>query len=688
MPSKHRSPKLNPALRISLIYLAFGTVWILFSDKILANIGDRTLVTTLSILKGWLYVIITSTILYYLIRKNFDEIVMTRRQVSESENRHRSILRTAMDGFWLMDTQGRILEVNETLCRMLGYSAPELEVKCISDLEANETPEAAAAHFQKIMAQGEDRFESRLRRKDGSLIDVEVSAQYQPIDDGRIVAFIRDITERKLIEIALVNSEERYRILFEMALDAVMMLDCETGQVIEANSSALRMYGYTSEEFMQLKPFDLSAEPAKTERSIRNKETVIHLRWHRKKDGTVFPVEITDCFFEYLGRKVHVAVIRDITELHRAGQEKLKIEKMESLGVLAGGIAHDFNNILAVILGNISLSRIQMRDPDKVAQRLEDAEKATMRAKDLTLQLLTFSRGGDPVKKIIKVSSLLEEAAGFAIHGSAVKCEFILPDDLWPVEADEGQLSQVIHNLVINAIQAMPNGGTITVAAHNVETQSEGNKFVKISVADTGTGIPDDILPKIFDPYFTTKQQGSGLGLASCFSIIRKHDGKIRAVSTLGKGTTFYISLPAAEPAEPAEPAASPDLNHGKGRVLVMDDEEMVREITKSMLEEFGYLVECAENGSEAVELYRRRSDEGTPFAAVIMDLTIPGGIGGKEAITSLIQIDPNVKTIVSSGYATDPVMANYREYGFSGVLSKPYRLQDMSRVLQELLKD
>jgi PAS domain S-box-containing protein len=688
MPPRLKTPAKNPALRISLIYLAFGIIWILFSDRIVATLGDRDLIITISILKGWFYVLITSTILYFLIRRNFDDIVSSRRQLSESEERHRTILQTAMDGFWLMDTKGCILEANETLCRILGYSASELEAKCITDLEANETAADVNAHFQKIMVRGEDRFVSRLRRKDGSLVDVEVSAKHLPMEDGRIVAFIRDITERKRIEDALTHSEERYRKLFEMELDAVLMLDWETGRVLEANSSALRMYGYTPEEFMQLRNADLSAEPAVTEKSIRNEETVVPLRWHRKKDGTVFPVEITGSYFDYHGSKVHVAAIRDITELHRARQEMLKTEKLESLGVLAGGIAHDFNNILSVILGNISLSRIQVHDPDKVAQRLEDAENATVRAKDLTQQLLTFSRGGDPVKKVVNVGRLLREAAGFAIHGSVVTCEFYLADDLWTVEADEGQLSQVIHNLVINAIQAMPKGGTISVAARNAESRSEGHKFVKISVADTGTGIPDDLLPKIFDPYFTTKQQGSGLGLASCFSIIRKHDGKIRVESTLGKGTTFHISLPAAEQADTADPAASPEVNRGKGRVLVMDDEEMVREITKSMLEECGYLVECAKNGSEAVELYVRRLREGTPFAVVIMDLTIPGEVGGREAITSLLQIDPKAKAIVSSGYATDPVMANYREYGFSGVLSKPYRVEEMSEVLQEVLKD
>jgi PAS domain S-box-containing protein len=688
MPRKHNTPMMNPAVRISLIYLAIGALWILISDRITATFGDRDLIITISILKGWFFVLFTSTILYYLIGKNFDDIVTSRRRVSEGEDRHLTILQTAMDGFWLTDMQGRILEVNETICRMLGYSASELEARNIADLEANETVEDINDHFEKIQARGEDRFVSRFHRKDGSLVDVEVSAKYLLIEDGRMVAFIRDITERKLIEDALTSSEKRYHILFEMELDAVFMLDWETGRVMEANASALRMYGYSAEEFMQLKNVDLSAEPAVTEKSARNKDAVIPLRWHRKKDGTIFPVEITGSYFEYMGHKVHVAVIRDITELHRARQEKLKTEKLESLGVLAGGIAHDFNNILSVILGNISLSRIQMHDPDKVAQRLEDAENATVRAKDLTQQLLTFSRGGDPVKKVVNLSSLLREAAGFAIHDSVVTCEFYLADDLWPVEADDGQLSQVIHNLMINAIQAMPNGGTITIAARNIETRAEKNRFVKISVTDTGTGIPDDLLQKIFDPYFTTKQQGSGLGLASCFSIIRKHAGKIRVESTMGKGTTFHISLPAAEQVEAAEPAASPEVKRGKGCVLVMDDEEMVREITKSMLEECGYLVECVENGSEAVELYERRSREGTPFAAVVMDLTIPGGMGGKEAIASLLQIDPEVKAIVSSGYATDPVMANYREYGFRGVLCKPYRLQEMGRVLEELLKE
>jgi signal transduction histidine kinase/ActR/RegA family two-component response regulator len=450
-------------------------------------------------------------------------------------------------------------------------------------------------------------------------------------------------------------------------------------ELVEAKDDALALQ-FSADQMVDTKCFLERINYLKAHKEEQSREEIT------LKDGRIFDrysAPMTGADGKYHGR---VWYFRDITELQRTRQEMLKTEKLESLGVLAGGIAHDFNNILAAILGNISLARIQAHDQKKLAQRLEDAENATARAKDLTQQLLTFARGGDPVKKVIKVSSLLKEAAGFASHGSGVKCIFVLADNLWPVEADEGQLSQVIHNLVLNAIQAMPNGGKITVIANNAEPLSGGKKFVKISVEDTGTGIPDDLLPKIFDPYFTTKQQGSGLGLASCFSIISKHDGKIRVESVLGKGTTFHISLPAAEQREETEPATRLEVVRGKGRVLVMDDEEMVREMLIESLEELGYLAESTEDGGAAVELYRKRQEEGTPFAAVIMDLTIPGGIGGKEAISSLRQIDPNVKAIVSSGYATDPILANCREYGFSGVLSKPYSLQSLSKVLQELL--
>jgi PAS domain S-box-containing protein len=379
-------------------------------------------------------------------------------------------------------------------------------------------------------------------------------------------------------------------------------------------------------------------------------------------------------------------IARDITQLRQAGEEMIKTQKLESLGILAGGIAHDFNNILTAILGNVSLARIQMHDLEKATKRLEEAENATARAKDLAQQLLTFARGGEPVKKIVEISGLLKEAVGFALRGANVRCDFALADDLWPVEADEGQLVQVIHNLALNAVQAMPDGGTVTIGARNFISAQEGNRFVKISIADTGTGIPEHHLQRIFDPYFTTKQQGSGLGLATCYSIIRKHGGKIRATSTQGKGSTFHISLPATEHECALEPDSRAAVSHGNGRVLVMDDNEDIRAVAQAILEELGYGVECVADGADAVELYLQQREQGTPFSAVILDLTVPGGVGGKEAIARLLKADPDVKAIVSSGYSTDPVMANYKECGFSAVLSKPYRPQEMSKVLQELL--
>lgn len=384
-------------------------------------------------------------------------------------------------------------------------------------------------------------------------------------------------------------------------------------------------------------------------------------------------------------------VLRDITEKRALQNELFKVQKLESLGLLAGGIAHDFNNLLTAILGNISLAR-SLTPPDCAAiHRLQQAEKASDRAKQLARQLLTFSRGGSPVKRTVAPADLIREAAGFALHGANVTCEFEFPDDLRPVEADPGQLNQVVNNLVINAVQAMPGGGRIRIGVENVVLTDAGTiplpggHYVRFAIEDTGMGIHEEIRPVIFDPYFTTKPYGNGLGLSTTYSIIRNHGGHITFDSTPGEGTTFMIYLPASDnPALQDEPEAE-IITGGSGKVLVMDDEEMIRNVAAEMLRHLGYHpVSCA-GGNQAVALYREAMESGEPFHSVLMDLTIPGGMGGKEAVRKLIEIDPHVRALVSSGYAEGHTLGEYRKHGFRGLLPKPYTLQQLHRALAEL---
>ena len=380
----------------------------------------------------------------------------------------------------------------------------------------------------------------------------------------------------------------------------------------------------------------------------------------------------------------YVGIVDDITGQRHAREELLKTQKLESLGVLAGGIAHDFNNILSIILGYISLARAKANDPEVVLSRLKDGERGVMRARDLTQRLLTFARGGDPVKKVVRLNELLREAADFGSLGSNVRCELALSDPPLLVLADEGQLSQVVHNLVINATQAMPEGGTITISSESAQSTA-AEALATFSIRDAGSGISAPHLDKVFDPYFTTKQ-GSGLGLTSCYSIIKKHGGTISVDSKLGQGSTFTVSLPACLKQSAPEPVVRAPENRGSGRILIMDDDPLIREVTRAMLEQLGYSAECVADGGAAVAGYLRGKGEGAPYDAVIMDLTVRGGMGGKAALRTLLGLDPEAKAIVSSGYSDDPVLANCGAYGFRAVLVKPYGKHDLSRVLHELL--
>ncbi len=388
-----------------------------------------------------------------------------------------------------------------------------------------------------------------------------------------------------------------------------------------------------------------------------------------------------------------VLVFRDISEKRKMESEITKMDKLKSIGLLAGGIAHDFNNLLAAILGNISLARITAGSGSAVDERLVKAETAVMKAKGLTQQLLTFAKGGAPVKKIISIEELLRESVTFVLRGSNTQYQFEIKPDLRPVEADDGQISQAVNNLIINADQAMPTGGTITIAAenctlrpHNTVSLPQGD-YVKVAIRDQGAGIAKKYLPLIFDPYFTTKKAGSGLGLATVYSIVNRHGGAIKVSSRENIGTTFVMYLPASTQQTASETHEQEAAQKGSGNVLIMDDDKDVREVAGMMLTELGYTVVFALDGQEAVRLYQEAMTGRNPFDYVILDLTIPGGMGGEETIKELRKIDPEVKAIVSSGYSSSPVMANFREHGFSAVAVKPYNIVELSRIFHKIPK-
>jgi signal transduction histidine kinase/CheY-like chemotaxis protein len=383
----------------------------------------------------------------------------------------------------------------------------------------------------------------------------------------------------------------------------------------------------------------------------------------------------------------------DITDRKKMEEELQRFEKLDAVGVLAGGIAHDYNNILTAILGNISVVKLDLPRNSKSHALLEEAERASLRAKALTLQLLTFSRGGDPQKKQTSITAAIEDAASDALKGATASCVFSIPENLWTVEVDLGQIKQVIHNIVTNAEQAMPEGGIIEINAENVNLGRESGlplqtgRHIKISIADRGIGVPSDQIGKIFYPYFSTNHQGSGLGLATAYWIVQRHLGHIAVESRFGVGTTFHVYLPAGEETLSVIPEPTAEPISGKGRVLIMDDQAIVRSAAMEMLKRVGYDVVPADDGAAAIALYQEAQASGAPFDALILDLTVPGGLGAEETIRELLRVDPNVRAIVSSGYVNDPIISDFRDHGFIDRIVKPYDLHELSETLARVLQ-
>ena len=602
-----------------------------------------------------------------------------------------------------IDNQYRYLYFNKVHKEVM-LSAYKKDVKigmnildCISD---EDDRAKAKINFDRALA-GENHVTIQ---EYGELERAYYETSYNSIIDDKneiigATVFAKNITERIRTEKKLKESEEQYRSLVETSQDLIWKCDAE-GRFIYLNPAWEKVLGYKLEEMLghvfnefqssyvierDSKEFESHLEGG----SVTGHETT-YLSKSGKEVNLIFnAVPLFDDEGKIVGTQ---GTSSDITERKRTEEELQKMQKIESVGVLAGGIAHDFNNLLAAIRNNIYLSMLHMDREDKAYESLETTEKIIQRATNLTQQLLTFSKGGAPIKKTASIIELINESAEFVLKGSSVKCEYNISDNSWPIEVDEGQISQVIHNLILNAAQSMPQGGAIRISTENselgqgIELPLQEGRYVKIAIQDQGIGISKEHLKSLFDPYFTTKEMGRGLGLSVVYSIIKKHDGHISVESELGVGTTFTIYLPASEKQVEAKESIEDTFDAGDGKILLMDDEEIIRESVEQLLTHKGYEIECAKDGDEAIELYKKAMEASKPFNAVILDLTIRGGMGGKETVKKLLEIDPNVKAIVASGYSNDPVLANFKEYGFVGVFAKHDKAEELGKTLHQVI--
>ncbi|MBF0367203.1 MAG: PAS domain S-box protein [Oligoflexia bacterium] len=645
-----------------------------------------------------------------------------RKLALEAQKHLAEIVEKSLNEIYVFDAYTlKFKHANHGALKNLQYTLAEIKTLTPVDIKPDYTEESFRQAIAPLLQHQCELllFESNHRRADGSLYPVEVRLQLVDVDgiprNKVFLAVISDITNRKKAEFDLMAEKERLNVTLQSIGDGVITSDLQ-GKVEIINRVAQKLTGWTQEEaygkplsevFYIINEITRHRCQNPVEQVLQSGE-VIELSNHTcliSRDGRELVMEdsgapIRDKQNNIIGV---VLVFRDNTEKQKLKQSEEKTAKLEALGILAGGIAHDFNNLLGGIFGHIEMARESIPQENKAIEFIDKAMTTFNRAKALTEQLLTFAKGGEPVKKILPIAPLLQASTHFAMSGSNVLAVFDIAANLWPLRFDENQIGQVIDNIVINAIQAMPLGGKLTIAAQNVTLKEV--HYVQISFADTGSGIPSHILSRIFDPFFTTKSKGSGLGLATVYSIVKKHNGEITVESHLEKGTTFYVLLPAIatfnqpqrqeqeEQPMSTTPDSRSDNDNDKeakntiphGCILVMEDEIFLREIIEYMLTSIGYRVQFALNGEEALKLIKEAEEKNNPFVAAIMDLTIPGAMGGKDAILKLRERGSQLKVFVSSGYSDDPVMANPEKYGFNDKISKPFRKAELEALLKKI---
>ena len=626
------------------------------------------------------------------------------RELQTTYDRLLKAVDSSSDAIGLGDAEGNSIYHNRAHIALFGYTVEQLNAKPGGGVLFAD-PEIAREIFASISARKSWFGETDILTRDGRRIPTAVRADAIVGDDGRLMGIFgvfTDITERLRAERALEERRQELITTLRSISDSVITVDALC-RVILMNPSAERLLGHEHAAVVGRPLRELVASVDEKTREPRplpaqlllEKESIDHAADAYllvSPDGTERIIADNTAVIRDTAGKVTGAVLalRDITRERRREVEEARASKLESLGLLAGGIAHDFGNLLTALIGNISLLQMEPNLSPVSLARLESMDRIGWRAHDLTQQLLIFAKGGTPEKKVISLGVLVKEAATFAVANTPVTLALDLDPSLLPVSADEAQLLQVVNNLAVNAVQAMPEGGSLRVSARTVAADADSQsplppgRWVEIRVTDTGSGISPQNLEKIFEPFFTTKKKGTGLGLATCYSIIKAHGGRLRVDSQVGVGTTFVILLPGVEAVAVAESGGQ--TRAAMGRILIMDDDRQMRESVSLMLGLSGYESADADDGEEAIKKYVAARDAGRPFDVVLLDLRVPVGMGGLEAVKKLLEIDPAVKAIASSGYPDDPAMLEFKAHGFVASLPKPFKIDALRNALKAIL--